>query len=377
LQFPQSIETNSITLACAEVQGLSSQEYLPGKTYYWDIRIEVDQNIAPYVQTLYGRLRHKIQVSLDWSTPQTWWLKSGTVQTEETVTIISVPPISNILSYSLTRQELVKHLGLIDCHLYSHHLTIGSKVFFRLALPSNASYCDIVRIEMAVLQYTTLRSRKKPGLFFYTDTPQRCSILTVDRENLKQRMQEGGFLWSARLPSCHVLGPSTLPGTKGAAIRLSHKLEMIIEYRPNDRGVIRNRSIKDTPLVHKVEWPVVLPSVRSPSLLHSKSELNTLSCQCACQSESLNLPAYSRDDTVQVSPINSDIRANRPQIAKCSCRSHTTRDDSDIKDLTLSLQDINLSQAMLAGAKSFDSVPKALYHSRRLAAAAVDADIVM
>lgn len=75
---------------------------------------------------------------------------------------------------------------------------------------------------------------------------------------------------------------------------------------------------------------------------------------------------------MQVSPINIGNRVDYPQTAKCSCRRMITEDDSNIKDLIASLQYMNLSQAMPAGAETFDVAPKAVYHIQRFAAAADD-----
>jgi hypothetical protein len=47
-----------------------------GNEYQWDVPLEISALSAPYERGIYGRLFHKIAVTIDWPGLSGWW-KAG------------------------------------------------------------------------------------------------------------------------------------------------------------------------------------------------------------------------------------------------------------------------------------------------------------
>lgn len=277
-------------------------ELVPGQAYKWEVPIEIPHNVAPYERMKFGRVFQKMRVQLEWQN-KSWLSKYKNLLVERDVWITCIPRISNMLDYARTHRTMQDHLGPMSIHIRSHHLTVGSYLRLGLYLPLIPFHTLILRLELATIQSTFLHSRKRPGAVFRDCTPERIPFLTVEGDEFRAKMQNHQVDWIARIPSCDRIRPSTLSGSKDAAIRLSHKIEIRIYFSTNQTTL-------DKPLVYSAQWPVILPS-------------------CAARWRSLKLPSYSKYDPSPVpdgTPLEGEMDPNGVAF-RGRLRSH--RDQTD------------------------------------------------
>jgi hypothetical protein len=55
-----------------------------GEEYHWDVPLDINASTAPYARGIYGRLFHKVKVTLEWPKFK-GWLKGGKSLISETV----------------------------------------------------------------------------------------------------------------------------------------------------------------------------------------------------------------------------------------------------------------------------------------------------
>jgi hypothetical protein len=79
-------------------------------------------------------------------------------------------------------------------------------------------------------------------------------VLTVDGREFQAKMLCNDPTWIARLPFDNILRPSTLSGSKDAAIQVSHKIMFCLTFIPKGYH-------KDGQALYTAQWPILLSSV--------------------------------------------------------------------------------------------------------------------
>lgn len=237
---------------------------LPGNAYRWEVPVEVDHDVAPYERMRFGRVYQRMKISLKWESASSSFLsKYKSMEVERDVWMTCIPNISNALDYAKTHRTIINQLGPVIIHVRTYHLTVGGYLRIGLSLPTVDTAANIVGMQLAILQSTSLYSRKRPGQVVPCKT-ERLQFLHIEGEELKAKMREQNLAnWAARIPTCDRLRPTTLDGSMKAAIRLSHHIEVRIIFHPTNDAARK----KDEPLVYTARWPVTLPSV-SIHLIH-------------------------------------------------------------------------------------------------------------
>jgi hypothetical protein len=211
--------------------------------------------VTPYERMRYGRVFQKMRVKLEWSKQSSLLKKYSNLQVEKDVWLTCIPRVSNLLDYARTHRSTVEGLGPVAMHIRTHHLTVGGYLRFGLSLPAEVAHDKIKKIEIVIIQKTVLHSRIRVGVV-QRCFPERIKVQTIESPELQEKLQvvqeqrQGN--WIVRIPKCDVLRPSTMQGSKDAAIRLSHQLEMRVTFckKPGEQE-----------MAYAAQWPLLLPSV--------------------------------------------------------------------------------------------------------------------
>lgn len=311
-----SFESSHLSLASKTIAEAEGLELIPGNVYQLETVLEVPSTVAPYEWSRYGRNLPKITAKAKLSSSQTntpattsksWkglastftdWTK--TLEASQNVWIMAVPRSSNVLDYARTHHTAVNQLGPISIHMRSQHLTVGGYLRMGLTLPAPAPGVTVHRIVFTVIQQVTLHSRR--GGTISKCAPERIPIFTIEGAELLKCISsppadngEAMSLpisgdWIAKLPSDDVIRPTTLEGSRQAALKITHSLETRVHFCTAPTPENSNESLKT---IYSAAWPITLAS-------------------CCCLCRSLKLPLYSKDDPC---PVN-DAAATAASMSK-------------------------------------------------------------
>jgi len=235
------------------VEDACKAQLIPGNAYRWEVPVEVNHDATPYERMRFGRVFQKMKVKLVWSN-QSWKNKYKNLEVERDVWMTCIPRVNNILDYARTHRSYIDDLGPLAIHVRTQHLTVGGYLRIGLSLPSPSPNCKLIRLEIAILQNTTLHSRKRVNHVEKCPT-EKIQFLSVEGQELSQRCRgnvQGN--WILRIPACDRVRPSTLQGSKDASIRLTHQLEIRIVFDAEGNN-------SDKPMIYTAQWPLILPSV--------------------------------------------------------------------------------------------------------------------
>jgi len=306
LGFPNGpFEQNVLTYATKAVEDTCFTRLVPGNAYRWEVPVEVNNDATPYERMRFGRVFQKMKVKLVWGN-QSWKNKYKNLEVERDVWMTCIPRVSNVLDYARTHRTFIDQLGPLAIHVRTQHLTVGGYLRIGLSLPSPSPTCKLIRMEVAILQSTTLHSRKRRG--HIENCPiEKIKFHTAEGNDLLEILQGTRQNQVMRIPSCDRIRPSTLNGSKDASIRLSHQLEIRLVFQDDVD------SPGGKPLVYTAKWPLVLPS-------------------CSCRWKSLKLPSYSEydpspvpDGVGEVGPVDLKGIGHRGRLRShldqtdCSC----------------------------------------------------------
>ncbi|KAK4055774.1 hypothetical protein OIV83_000321 [Microbotryomycetes sp. JL201] len=251
-----------------------------------------------YQRSLYGRIRHRVTATVEFSRKTTPRLTSGPAP----VYIVANPALPGELPDPLDRalDHFSDDLGPIALRLSSPHLTVASLVSIHLSFLAPPKDCVLQSISLTIIQgftvtYTTTNKIAKPVPKKYVlgkvssslptstvvplvPSPTTFSHLSVDNRPVQNEtfideqtplhmLKEGcEFHYSAmfRIPTDDFIRPTTLDGTN-TIIKVAHR--MLLEVRYTRSGDTDDRLLS-------IQRPVEIAS-------------------CCCLSEYQSVPPYS------------------------------------------------------------------------------------
>jgi hypothetical protein len=224
----------------------------------------------------YGRDIQKVQVCLQWKkqTAQQQpndnqqsrildWIegcrktKTKTLKVEKDVYIICDPEVPHHLDSKVT---FIEDLGLVEVQVKTQRLALGGNLVLKMSLIDTPPHFQFTTTGFSVdmVQSVRLQSRQKRSFPFHYSEPKRIPLLHLDgkkEEGVQTDKMTLNGEWTLPIPTCDTLRPSTLAGSKQAAIRITHHLEISITYL--------SEQCLSEPLTHTFEWPIILASVSS------------------------------------------------------------------------------------------------------------------
>ncbi|UZJ55979.1 hypothetical protein CBS101457_005299 [Exobasidium rhododendri] len=287
LGFPSGVfERNTPHQVRKVVDSAKALQLHSGNEYQWDVPIEIEAVTAPYERGSYGRLFHKITVTLEWPGLSGWWKAGKSLVVEKPVFLASVPLSTNVLSYARTHNGFSENVGPVILHTRSRQLSVGGYLRIALNLPGATPDIHLLKLVLTIIQDTKIVSRKEPE-HVEMCVPKRVKFFEVEGEELQGRIKraEGGSEvdtlnaeWIARLPKDDKIRSSTLQGNE-ASIRHHHLLEVALTYK--------SPQSKDEVLSYTSSWPILLPS-------------------CSATWRRIKLPTYSMNDPSPVPEFGRD-----------------------------------------------------------------------
>lgn len=327
LGFPDApFEYNTLTYAQKTLDEARDVVLEPGQTYHFQTLIEVPHHVTPFECNRYGRVLPRVRARLHWAGAKSRLFGGPRdLRAEQDVWVMGVPRTSNVLDYARTHQSFVEHLGPIILHARTQHLTVGGYLRLGLSLPAPALGCKIEKVLITLVQSTKLTSRSNSG-HFTVCKPERIPFLSVEGEELQKCLrssvdqQSGRALsgnWVARIPHDRYARPSTLEGSKDAALRITHQLEVRIVFVPPE--TVANKPV--FPVAYSAAWPLTLAS-------------------CACRWRSLKLPMYSEQDPLPVEDAAAVVADFQDKRARGGRRGHADACDQSICSCGIKLDEL-------------------------------------
>lgn len=251
-----------ITYVEVNVDDACCRPLVGGKTYHWNTILEIQHGAAPSTLVKYGRMTQKIQVDLKWCN-RSYIKRYKNLKVEQNVQILCVSRSLKSLNYNRQHQSFVKELGPIAIKVRTDHMAVGSYLKIGLDLLEVENGCKILSMQGAIVQTCQLQSRRNKDIRISYCKLEHFSIFKISGDDLKQ---DGSSEWTAQIPTCGQISPSSLKNSDQAAIRLAHHLEFSIFYKP------ANLQTKKS-LVYTAKWPVILASVSVLDLLFLDSNI--------------------------------------------------------------------------------------------------------
>jgi len=265
-------ERNSPDQLLVNVDSAKHLSVRKGNVYQWDIPLHISHNVAPYERSIYGKLFHKIVVTLTWSGWSALWKGGRTLSSEQMVFIAVAPRDHHALNYARTLNGHARGLGPVLFHVRTRQVSVGGYLRVALSLPKAAKDTKLHALHATMVQHTTLHSRQQPSLV-EACTPERHAFWKCSESELNESIQRKeeedhssmeGY-WIIRIPHDSLIRPSTVAGSL-AAIKHSHSLELkLIFYRDGEL------------MAYTTRWPIKIVG-------------------CCVLWESVKLPSYSESD---------------------------------------------------------------------------------
>lgn len=272
-QFPNgTFEKNNPHQIYLDLDSARGMPVWRGNVYQWDVPLHINHRTAPYERGVYGRLFHKVVVTLNWAGWSGWWKGGRSLVAEQLIFLASASRNHGVLSYARTLHGHARELGPVLFHVRTRHLSVGGYLRIAFALPHAAPHLDLHALQATMIQRTTLHSRQETARMEQC-TPERIPFFKVTGEEFDSALSrthvgdhatiEGQ--WITRLPHDALARPTSLSGSE-AAIRHEHSLELKVVFR-------RDGEL----LAYTTRWPVVIPA-------------------CGMLWRSVKLPSYSESD---------------------------------------------------------------------------------
>lgn len=275
-------ERNSPDQLLVNVESAKQLAVRKGNVYQWDIPLHINHNVAPYERSIYGRLFHKIVVTLTWAGWSALWKGGRTLSSEQMVFIAVAPRDHHALNYARTLNGHARGLGPILFHVRTRQVSVGGYLRVALSIPRAFKDAKLHALHATTIQHTTLHSRQQSTLVEACE-PERFAFWKCSQDELNESIQKveaedyismEGY-WILRIPHDSQIRPSTATGSL-AAIKHSHSLELkLVFYRDGEL------------MAYTTRWPIKIVG-------------------CCVLRQSVKLPSYSESDPSPVPEWSRD-----------------------------------------------------------------------
>ncbi|PWN34627.1 uncharacterized protein FA14DRAFT_113978, partial [Meira miltonrushii] len=275
-------ERNSPDQLIVNVDSAKHLSVQKGNIYQWDIPLHINHNVAPYERSVYGKLFHKVVVTLTWAGWSAFWKGGRTLCSEQMVFIAVAPRDHHALNYARTLNGHIRDFGPVLFHVRTRQVSVGGYLRVALSLPRAAKGAKLHALHATMIQHTTLHSRQQSTLV-EACTPERFAFWKCSEDELNESIQRTeaedhtsmeGY-WIIRIPHDSQIRPSTVAGSL-AAIKHSHSLELkLVFYRDGEL------------MAYTTRWPIKIVG-------------------CCILRQSVKLPSYSESDPSPVPEWSRD-----------------------------------------------------------------------
>lgn len=275
-------ERNSPDQLLVNVDSAKQLSVRKGNVYQWDIPLHINHNVAPYERSIYGKLFHKIVVTLTWAGWSALWKGGRTLCSEQMAFIAVAPRDHHALNYARTLNGHARGLGHVLFHVRTRQVSVGGYLRVALSVPRAAKDAKLHALHATMIQHTTLHSRQQSTLV-EACPPERFAFWKCSESELQESVQQTeaedhlsmeGY-WIIRIPHDSQIRPSTVGGSL-AAIKHSHSLELkLVFYRDGEL------------MAYTTRWPIKIVG-------------------CCVLWRSVKLPSYSESDPSPVPEWSRD-----------------------------------------------------------------------